>query len=126
MIRQGRIGGATGIGRGILNGTALATALFFSSVALPVNAASYTFSTVQVEGNSLIDPATIIKFAGIPKGQTVSDGALNDAVQRLTDSGLFASVEVMPSGENICRRNGKGRSFPWRQPRRRTRRRPRW
>ena len=102
MRRQGRNGAAAGLGRGFLKGsTALAAALFLSAATLPAMAASYTFSTVQVEGNSLIDPATILKFAAIPKGQPVSDGALNDAVQRLTDSGLFASVEVVPSGGTL-------------------------
>ncbi|HQY44152.1 MAG TPA: outer membrane protein assembly factor BamA [Paracoccaceae bacterium] len=102
MTRQGNIGGAAGFGRGILKcSTALATALFLSAAALPANAANYTFSSVQVEGNSLIDPATILKFAAIPKGESVSDGALNDAVQRLTDSGLFASVDVIPSGGTL-------------------------
>ena len=102
MRRQGSIGVAAGIGRGFLKGsTALAAALLISVAPLPAMAASYTFSTVQVEGNSLIDPATILKFAAIPKGQPVSDGALNDAVQRLTDSGLFASVDVVPSGGTL-------------------------
>jgi outer membrane protein insertion porin family len=102
MRRQGSIGVAAGIGRGFLKGsTALAAALLISVAPLPAIAASYTFSTVQVEGNSLIDPATILKFAAIPKGQPVSDGALNDAVQRLTDSGLFASVDVVPSGGTL-------------------------
>lgn len=102
MTGQSSIGDAAGIKRGILKcTTALATAFFLSAVALPADAATYTFSSVQVEGNSLIDPATILKFAAIPKGESVSDGALNDAVQRLTDSGLFASVEVVPSGGTL-------------------------
>ncbi len=102
MTGQGSIGDAAGIKRGILKcTTALATAIFLSAAVLPANAATYTFSSVQVEGNSLIEPATILKFAAIPKGESVSDGALNDAVQRLTDSGLFASVEVVPSGGTL-------------------------
>jgi len=102
MRRQGRNGAAAGLGRGFLkSSTALAAALFLSTAGLPALAASYTFSTVQVEGNSLIDPATILKFAAIPKGEPVSDGALNDAVQRLTESGLFASVDVVPSGGTL-------------------------
>lgn len=85
----------------LLAGSALCVAMFVATAGLPALAATYTFSTVKIEGNTLIEPATILKLAGIAKGAEVSDGALNDAAQRLTDSGLFATVEVVPSGGTL-------------------------
>lgn len=64
-------------------------------------AQSYAFSRVTVEGNTFVEPATIIKIAGIGQGQTVSEAELNDAVQRLIGSGLFATAEVVPSGSTL-------------------------
>ncbi|WP_347310111.1 outer membrane protein assembly factor BamA [Defluviimonas sp. SAOS-178_SWC] len=64
-------------------------------------AQNYSFSRVSVEGNELIEPATIVKIAGIAQGETVSDAALNDAVQRLIGSGLFASADIVTSGGTL-------------------------
>lgn len=83
----------------LLSGTAMVAALFVAFAPMSADAASYTFSSVKIDGNSLIEPATILKIAGIVKGQPISDGALNDAVQRLTDSGLFSAVDIEPSGD---------------------------
>lgn len=69
--------------------------------ATPVLAQSYAFSKVVVEGNQRIEPATIVKFAAVPKGAAVNEAALNDAYQRLTASGLFSSVELVPSGGTL-------------------------
>ncbi len=93
-----------GAGRGrsfLLSGSAMVTALFVAFAAMPALSATYTFSSVEIDGNNLIEPATILKIAGIVKGQPISDGGLNDAVQRLTDSGLFAAVDVEPSGNTL-------------------------
>jgi outer membrane protein insertion porin family len=87
--------------RALLSGTAVTTAVFVAMATLPALAQTYSFNSVQVEGNSLIDPATIVKFAGIAKGQALSAGALNDAAQRLNDSGLFSAVELIPSGGTL-------------------------
>jgi len=88
--------------RRYLTGTALCTALFLSvTAAAPVLAADYTFSSVKISGNTLIEPSTILKLAGVAKGQTITDGMLNDASQRLTNSGLFASVKLVPSGSTL-------------------------
>lgn len=67
----------------------------------PALAQSYAFSRVVVEGNQRIEPATIVKFAALPKGAAVSEAGLNDAYQRLTASGLFSSVELVPSGGTL-------------------------
>ncbi len=64
-------------------------------------AQTYQFSNVQVEGNQRVDAATILSYAGIGRGQAVSAGQLNDAVQRITDAGLFEDVQVVPKGNTL-------------------------
>ncbi|OCX67222.1 outer membrane protein assembly factor BamA [Thioclava sp. SK-1] len=82
---------------------AMALALALTSVALPqaVYAQSYTFSNVQIEGNERIEPETILTYAGISQGQSVSGGDLNAAYQRLQNSGLFESVDITPQGGTL-------------------------
>ena len=52
-------------------------------------AEDFRFSAVKIEGNKRIEPATILAYAKVAKGQTVSGDQLNDAYQRLVGSGLF-------------------------------------
>ena len=61
-------------------------------------AQTYRFSSVRVEGNGRVDPSTIVAYTGIESGQAVSAGELNDAYQRIIGSGLFETVELVPSG----------------------------
>lgn len=68
---------------------------------MPGAAEAYVFNSIKVEGNERIEPATVAKYAGIKQGAEVSDAALNDAYQRLNASGLFASVELVPSGGTL-------------------------
>ena len=74
MAAHTKLGRMRGTGRGLMTGTALCTAFFMAFSALPANAQSYSFSSIKVEGNTLVDPATIVKFAAIPKGQPISAG----------------------------------------------------
>jgi outer membrane protein insertion porin family len=74
-----------------------------------VSAQSYAFSDVVVEGNERVDAASILRFAGIGRGETVSSGALNDAYKRIVDSGLFETVEILPQGSTLLIRV---REFP--------------
>ncbi|WP_062560698.1 outer membrane protein assembly factor BamA [Paracoccus aminovorans] len=88
------------LGKGAL---ALISAL---AVAAPVGlvasaASAYVFSNVRIEGNQRIEPATILSYLDLPRGQDVSGGALNDAMQRLQNSGLFEKVELVPSGGTL-------------------------
>ncbi|MDZ4134441.1 MAG: POTRA domain-containing protein, partial [Paracoccaceae bacterium] len=64
-------------------------------------AQSYNFSTIQIEGNDRVDPASILSFAGIGRGQAVSAGDLNDAYQRISASGLFETIEILPNGRTL-------------------------
>jgi outer membrane protein insertion porin family len=64
-------------------------------------AQSYSFNTVQVEGNERVDTATILSYAGINRGQTINAGALNDAFQRISNAGLFEDVQIIPQGGTL-------------------------
>ncbi len=80
-----------------------AALLTITILALPSEALAqnYRFSSVTVEGNKRIETATILTYAGIARGQTVSAGQLNDAYQNILASGLFESVELEPRGGNL-------------------------
>jgi len=85
----------------------LATVVFVSAATAsapfltPAFAQSYSFSNVVIEGNTRVDPATILSYAGISRGQEVSAAGLNDAFQRIANSGLFESVELDPQGSTL-------------------------
>lgn len=65
------------------------------------SAQSYTFSQVEIQGNARVDAATVLSYAGIGRGQSISAGELNDAYQRLVNSGLFETVELLPQGGTL-------------------------
>src|SRR6056297_931391 len=62
---------------------------------------SYRFNSVSIEGNKRIESGTILTYAGIGRGETVSAGDLNEAYQRILASGLFESVEIEPRGGTL-------------------------
>lgn len=72
-------------------------------VALPgqAQAQTYTFSNVVVDGNQRIPSGTIVSYAGIARGEPVSAGALNEAYQRIVNSGLFETVTMTPQGNTL-------------------------
>ena len=65
------------------------------------HAETYSFTSVTVEGNTRVDAATILKYAGIARGETLASGQLNDAYQRIFASGLFESVDLVPQGRTL-------------------------
>ena len=67
----------------------------------PADAQSYRFTSVSVEGAQRVQPGTILSYAGIARGQTVSAGELNAAYRRILDSGLFETVEILPQGSQL-------------------------
>ncbi|EEE37766.1 outer membrane protein assembly complex, YaeT protein [Rhodobacteraceae bacterium KLH11] len=67
----------------------------------PAQAQSFTINGFEVEGNRRIETSTIIARTGIEAGQTVTAGQLNDAFQRLLDSGVFETVELTPRGNTL-------------------------
>jgi len=80
-----------------LAASALASAVWLL-IATSVLAQDYQFSSVSVEGNQRVDSATVLRYAGIAAGQTLTAGQLNDAVQAVTNSGLFETVDVETEG----------------------------
>lgn len=64
-------------------------------------AQSFAFNAVNIEGNRRVADGTILTFAGIDQGQALSSAELNDAAQRIRDSGLFETVDVTPVGRTL-------------------------
>ena len=85
----------------------LATALFIGGATAsvpflsPAYAQVFSFSNVVIEGNERVDATTILNYAGISRGEQVSAAALNDAYQRIANSGLFETVELVPQGSTL-------------------------
>ena len=73
------------LGKGAL---ALISALTVAGPAamVPMPAAALVFSNVRIEGNQRIEPQTILTYLDLPRGQNVSGGDLNAALQRLQNS----------------------------------------
>jgi len=82
-------------------GLLLSVAMLCTASLTPVQAQTYSFSQVRIEGNSRIDDRTVLSYAGIGRGEAVSAGALNDAYQRIVASGQFENVELVPSGGTL-------------------------
>ncbi len=97
--RRGKVGvsRAKPIVAAVFFGLATASAPFLT----PAFSQAFSFSNVKIEGNNRVDTATILSYAGIGRGATVSGGDLNDAYQRIANSGLFETVEVVPQGSTL-------------------------
>lgn len=72
-------------------------------LALPglVKAQAFNFGNISVEGNQRIETTAIVAYAGLSTGTPISGGELNAAYQRVLDSGLFETVEMVPSGNRL-------------------------
>ncbi|MEC8795410.1 MAG: POTRA domain-containing protein, partial [Pseudomonadota bacterium] len=73
----------------------------FAALPTPANAQSYRFTQVEITGNQRVDGATILTYAGINRGETVSAAALNQAYQNIINSGLFENVLITPRGNTL-------------------------
>ena len=58
-------------------------------------------SLVRDGGNQRVDGSTIVTYAAIPRGKSVTAGELNDALRRVLDSGLFETVDLDPRGSTL-------------------------
>ncbi|WP_112874596.1 outer membrane protein assembly factor BamA [Paracoccus endophyticus] len=86
-------------GRGAI---ALVSALAVAGpVAWAAPAAAAVYTEVQLEGAQRVDAETILSLANIRRGADLSLGDLNDAQQRLQQSGLFETVEIVPTGRTL-------------------------
>ena len=61
-------------------------------------AQTVAFGRIDVAGNERIEADTIRVFSGLQPGTPATAQQVNDAVQRLFDTGLFEDVQVVPSG----------------------------
>ncbi len=84
------------------------TVLIFLSITIvsalapqAAQAQSYQFSAIQVEGNQRIEAASVIAFTGIARGQTLSAAQLNEAYQKVLQTGLFETVDFVPQGGQL-------------------------
>ena len=68
---------------------------------MPAHAQDFSFKNVVVDGNTRIGNSAILSQAGIARGQAVNAGKLNDAFQKLQNSGLFESVSISPDGNTL-------------------------
>ncbi len=66
------------------------------------SAGGYRFNEVVVEGSDRIEDGTVLSYADIPVGEPMSGADVNAAYLRVLESGLFESVELIPTG-NILR-----------------------
>lgn len=64
-------------------------------------AADYDFTSIEVKGLQRIDSSSVLTYAAIPRGKTISDADLNAAYQRIQNSGLFQSVTFTPQGSTL-------------------------
>ncbi|PIE12369.1 MAG: outer membrane protein assembly factor BamA [Rhodobacterales bacterium] len=111
-IKRGLTTGPSGKTKSIRNlwvAVFLAISTVFFGGAGDAQAQNYRFTSVKIEGNKRVEQGTILSYAGIAKGQTVSGGALNSAYQRILGSGLFETVEIEPRGNTLVI---KVREFP--------------
>lgn len=79
----------------------LLVTVLFAALPQAAGAQTYRFTGIEVSGNERVDAATIISYAGIARGETVSAAGLNDAYQRIVGSGLFEVVELQPRGATL-------------------------
>jgi outer membrane protein insertion porin family len=89
--------------RPLLRSAGLIAALLLALAVLAGQAAAqgFSFDEVRVEGNQRVDAASIVRIAGIRRGEPVSAGELNDAYQRVLGSGLFETVTIEPQGSTL-------------------------
>jgi len=86
-----------------LRGSLAVLCLALAPLAAPMTtqAQTFAFSSVSIEGNARIEDGAILTLAGIARGQAISAGELNDAIQRIRASGLFESVDATPRGGTL-------------------------
>ncbi len=81
--------------------TILSICLSITSGAKFVQAQDFSFSRIDVDGNKRIETSTIITYSGLATDQVFGADDLNRAYQKILASGLFESVEVVPSGNRL-------------------------
>ena len=65
-------------------------------------AQNFQFSTFAIDGNVRVDESTILGIMGIGRGQRLSAAQVNEAIGRLSASGLFETVDATPRGGTLA------------------------
>ena len=71
------------------------------SIGSTVWAQEFNFSSIEVDGNRRIETSTIISYANLSIGKTVSASEISAAYQEVADSGLFEDIEFIPQGRRL-------------------------
>jgi len=77
------------------------TGLLSLGLNLSVASAQTRVSSISVDGTQRVPDSTVIDLAGIEPGSILSDGEINDVLQRIVASGLFQTVEIVPVGNGL-------------------------
>lgn len=88
------------LGKGAM---ALVTSLAIAMPAglAPQQARAAVFGSIVVQGNQQIETGAVLATLALPQGRDLSPGEINDGLQRLQNSGLFESVELIPQGGTL-------------------------
>ncbi len=70
-------------------------------VPLAAAAQSVRVDRLEVEGNKRIETATIQSISGLQRGQNASNSEVNEAAQRVRESGLFETVDIRVVGSTV-------------------------
>ena len=80
----------------------LVVAVLFSALSpARVSAQAFSFDSISIEGNQRIENATVLSYAQLDLGQLLTAGEINAVGQRLRESGLFSSVDLVPRGATL-------------------------
>jgi len=79
----------------------LALVVLTGAVPVAALAQSFTFTSIAVEGNTVVPDDTVAAFADIPRGEPLSAAELADRQAAVQASGLFQSVEFVPRGNQL-------------------------
>ena len=75
--------------------------LFSIGLNVPQAEAQTRVNAITVDGTQRVPAATVIDLAGIERGAVLSNGEINDVLQRIVASGLFQTVEIVPVGNGL-------------------------
>lgn len=64
-------------------------------------AQNFRFNSVDIQGNRRIEDATIQNYIGVTQGSAISAEQLNRGYQALVQTGLFETVDLIPSGGKL-------------------------
>lgn len=73
----------------------------FTAFAGIAHAQNLQVDSIVVQGNQRIEQSTILTYLGIERGQEVTGGQINGALQNLRDAGVFEDVEIDTNGNTL-------------------------